>query len=97
MFLARRIFRARPLFRRNNCLERSLLTYRFLAREGLDPRLVLGARKAEGRFRGHAWVSIDGRPIMDGDEAIEQFTPFAEFGAGGTLTAGSLDASAPVV
>jgi hypothetical protein len=96
-FLARRIFRVRPFLRRSNCLERSLLTYRFLAREGLDPRLVLGARRADGRVRGHAWVTIDGRPVMDGDEEIEQFTPVVEFGAGGTRTKGGLDASVPVV
>jgi hypothetical protein len=28
-------YRVRPFLRRDNCLERSLLTYRFLFREGL--------------------------------------------------------------
>jgi Transglutaminase-like superfamily len=83
-FLARRIYRARPFLRRDNCLERSLLTYRFLAREGVQPRLVLGAQKSDGEIRGHAWVTIDGRPIMDGHEALEQFTQLVEFGAGGS-------------
>jgi hypothetical protein len=89
-FLARRIFRMRPFLRRNNCLERSLLTYRFLASEGLDPRLVLGARKADGRIRGHSWVLIDGRPVMDGDEAIDRFAPVAEFGANGARIEGEI-------
>ena len=85
-FLARRIYRVRPFLRRDNCLERSLLTYRFLAREGGQPRLVLGAQKSDGAIRGHAWVTIDGRPIMDGHEALEQFTQLVEFGEGGART-----------
>jgi hypothetical protein len=85
-FLARRIYRMRPFLRRDNCLERSLLTYRFLAREGGQPRLVLGAQKSNGAIRGHAWVTIDGRPIMDGHEALEQFTQLVEFGEGGART-----------
>jgi hypothetical protein len=85
-FFAGRIYRVRPFLRRDNCLERSLLNYRFLAREGMQPRLVLGAQRSEGEVRGHAWVTIDGRPIMDGHEALEQFTQLVEFGAGGSRT-----------
>jgi hypothetical protein len=91
-FLARRIYRMRPFLRRDNCLERGLLTYRFLSREGMEPRLVLGARKARGEILGHAWVTVDGRPIMDGSEALAEFTPVAEFGAEGSRLERELDA-----
>jgi hypothetical protein len=88
-YLARRIYRARPFLRRDNCLERSLLAYRYLAREGMEPHLVLGARKSEGRIHAHAWVTIGGRPVMDGHEALGQFTSLTEFGAGGSRLDGS--------
>jgi hypothetical protein len=94
-FLAQRIYRARPFLRRDNCLERSLLAYRFLAREGMEPRLVLGARKSEGQVLAHAWVTIAGRPLMDGHEALGQFTSLTEFGAYGSRADGSLEASPP--
>ena len=83
-FLAGRIYRVRPFLRRDNCLERSLLAYRFLAREGARPRLVLGAKRSDGEIRGHAWVTVDGRPIMDGHHGLEQFTQLVEFGERGS-------------
>jgi hypothetical protein len=95
-FLARRIYRARPFLRRDNCLERSLLTYRFLAREGMDPLLVLGAQKSEGRIQGHAWVTIDGQPVIDDHEALGQYTSLAEFGAGGSRLDGGRDVTSPL-
>jgi hypothetical protein len=97
MFLARRLYRARPFLRRDNCLERSLIMYRYLAREGMEPRLVLGAENADGQIRGHAWVTVAGRPLIDGHERLAQLTPLTEFGARGARTDSSLDVSAPVV
>jgi hypothetical protein len=82
-FLARRIYRVRPVLRRDNCLERSLLLYRFLSREGLAPRLVLGAQKSDRLIVGHAWVKVAGRPVIDDHEALADYTPIAEFGAQG--------------
>jgi transglutaminase superfamily protein len=82
-FLARRIYRVRPFLRRDNCLERSLLTYRFIAMAGMEPSLVVGARKSDEQIQGHAWVTVEGQPLMDGHEAPEQFTSLTEFGAGG--------------
>jgi hypothetical protein len=90
-YLARRIYLARPFLRRDNCLERSLITYRFLAREGMESRLVLGAQKSDGRIRGHAWVTVDGRPVIDGHEELGRFTPLAEFGEGGRRSDASVD------
>ena len=69
----------------DDCLERSLLTYRYLAREGADPRLVVGIREASGEgARGHVWVMVDGRPVTDTEELIDSFAPIVSFGAAGT-------------
>ena len=96
-FLARRIYRARYFVRGDNCLERSLLTYRYLAMEGMDPKLVLGASKSDEQIRGHAWVMLNGEPLMDGNEKLEQFTPLTEFGADGSRTYSTPDPSTPSV
>jgi len=66
-----------------NCLERSLLAYRFLAQANADPRLVVGVRLVEGAMVGHAWVTVDGRPVHDTEAAVRQFVPLVEFGPGG--------------
>lgn len=76
--LSARVTRARP-----NCLERSLLAYRFLSRTGADPRLVLGIGRLDGTLSGHAWVTLDGVPVHEAPEAISGFTPLVEFGPDG--------------
>ena len=68
----------------DDCLERSLLAYRYLAREGADPRLVIGMREASGQGeRGHVWVTVDGRPVTDSREVVDSFVPVVSFDAGG--------------
>lgn len=76
------VTRLRPR-RRANCLERSLILYRFLSRAGAEPRLVLGVAHQHGAFTGHAWVTVDGNPVIDRGDALEAFAPVLEFGAGG--------------
>ncbi len=83
--LSARVTRLRPRLR-SNCLERSLLTYRFLARAGADPRLVVGVSTLEGAIVGHAWVTLDGEPIHERREAVESFARLIEFGPGGEAT-----------
>jgi Transglutaminase-like superfamily len=63
----------------DNCLERSLLTYRFLAREGADPRLVVGMAKADDSFEGHVWVLVDGEPVHDEPELLERYSELMSF------------------
>ena len=46
----------------DNCLERSLVSYRFLAEAGADPQLVVAVSDAGGALRGHVWVTVDGEP-----------------------------------
>jgi hypothetical protein len=83
VFLAQRIYRLRPLLRRDNCLERSLLTYRFLSMAGADPRLVIGIGKAENDFAGHAWVLIDDAPLFDTHSTLNQYVAVTEFAGRG--------------
>jgi hypothetical protein len=67
----------------DNCLERSLVAYRFLAQAGAGPRLTCGIRRADGEVVGHAWIVLDGRPLAAADERVEEYTQVAAFGAGG--------------
>jgi hypothetical protein len=70
---------------RDNCLERSLLTYRFLTRANASPRLVVGMRKGEAGMLGHAWVTVDGHPVQESAESVAEMTPMMSFGADGRL------------
>jgi hypothetical protein len=74
--------------RRSNCVERSLLAYRFLSRAGADPRLVVGVGNVNGKIAGHAWVTVDGVPVHEPPEAVACFAPLIEFGRGGRPTDG---------
>ena len=69
-----------------NCLERSLILYRYLARANADPRLVVGVGKPD-EFLGHVWVTVDGRPLLDSPETLRGYTEVVRFGAGGAQEA----------
>lgn len=51
---------------RTACLKRALMRYRMLRREGYAARFVIGVRPggADG-FEAHAWVTLDGEPLME--------------------------------
>jgi len=52
------------------CLVRSLVLTRLLARQGVETKLVIGARTAP-EFLAHAWVEHDGIPVLDpGDDSF---------------------------
>lgn len=80
--LAGRLFRPR-LPHADNCLERSLLVFRFLLRAGVEPELVCGVEPNGGRVAGHAWVQLEGRPVTDPPEVVARFSPFVRFGPEG--------------
>ena len=79
--LAQRISGVIPYPSRDNCLERSLLAYRFLSMAGEDPRLVLGVNASQGNVRGHAWLTLNGRPVFD--ETGNDYPPLVVFGPKG--------------
>jgi hypothetical protein len=80
---ARSILRARPLSRDENCLDRSLVLYRFLSMEMLDPRLVLGVRRGPEGIKGHAWVTVGGRPVVE--PSMAEYAPIAVIGPAGAV------------
>lgn len=64
--LTRRWLRLPGLRARDTCYLRSLVLFRFLDPAGGDLRLHLGVdepRSPGERLHGHAWVSLDGRPV----------------------------------
>jgi hypothetical protein len=70
--------------RRDNCLERSLLAYRHLSAVNARPVLLVGARSAaDGTVEGHAWVTVDGKPVHDRPEDLATYVPLAAFGVHG--------------
>jgi hypothetical protein len=68
-----------------NCLERSLTLYRFLAEVGADPQLVMGVRRDDSGTDGHVWIEVDGEPFVD--STTTGYTRVLAFGAGGGVVA----------
>jgi len=65
-----------------NCLERSLVLYRYLARANANPHLVVGMAKPD-EYLGHVWVTVDGRPLLETAETLGSYTEVVSFGRGG--------------
>jgi hypothetical protein len=85
--LAAVLYRSRGVGMRDNCLERSLVTYRFLGRANARPRLVVGMRAAETDVVGHVWVLVDGNAVHDPPEEVAQMTTMMSFDETGRLEA----------
>jgi hypothetical protein len=80
--LVRLLYRARALTGSDNCLERSLIAYRYLGAAGADPIVVVGMRPGES-VEGHVWLTVDGAPVVDAAGALEAFVPVVRFDASG--------------
>ena len=80
----------------DNCLERSLVSYRFLSQSGAEPELAFGmAKDRDDPVRGHAWVRLDGEPVHDTAFALERFEELGAFGRGGVLSPSGEPSGAP--
>jgi hypothetical protein len=66
-----------------NCLDRSLVLYRFISRNEPRARLVLGMRQGPGKLEGHAWVLAGDREIGANPDHGPGFQPLAVFDANG--------------
>ena len=60
------------------CLRRALLLHGWLRRKGLQPALLLGlpanaAAPAAGDFSAHAWVELEGVPLLESDAGYRPF------------------------
>jgi hypothetical protein len=80
--LARGLYGPWELRALDNCLERSLIVYRFLSEAGAAPRLLVGVGK-DDFVRGHAWVTLDGEPVNESRDSLDEFVPILAFGQGG--------------
>ena len=67
---------ARLLFRREACLERSILLWSLLRRRGIESELKIGVATGDSGMRAHAWVEIDGEPINEQPKINEKFAAF---------------------
>lgn len=56
-----------------NCLERSVVLYRELARAHARPRLCIGFRREDSTILGHAWVLVDGAPVADSAHVCDRY------------------------
>ncbi|MEQ1907211.1 MAG: lasso peptide biosynthesis B2 protein [Vicinamibacterales bacterium] len=70
-----------------NCLERSLIAYRYLCAAGAHPTLVIGVGRDPAGVIGHAWVLVDGQLVGEPQSAIASYTPAFAFGPDGHLDA----------
>jgi hypothetical protein len=75
--VSRWLYRTRAL--RDNCLERSLITYRYLPAGDEESRLVLGIRKGENGPPGHAWLTLRGEPVHDSAVTLDGLVPVVAF------------------
>ena len=80
-----------------DCLQRSLLLYRILSRAGADPTLVVGFQQLDGKILGHAWVLVEGRPVIESEADLTRFSPTLRFGARGVLLPPEADLHATVL
>jgi len=85
--LAARVLRASRLVGASDrdCLQRSLLLYHKLSQAGAEPKLLVGFRRVDGQTIGHAWVAVDGRPVIEGDAEWSDYAAIQAFGARGEL------------
>jgi hypothetical protein len=80
--LARWVYQI-PVFR-DNCLEKSLLTFHYLPAGERGYRLVLGFRGPDrDPAPGHAWLTVDGIPVHDTPESLVDLTPLVSFDESG--------------
>jgi hypothetical protein len=68
----------------SDCLERSVLTYRFLAEVGAQPQLVCGMQRSGGHVIGHAWVVVGDAPVDEPPDAVARYATVLAFDASGS-------------
>jgi hypothetical protein len=69
----------------DNCLERSLVTFRYLVAADAAPTLVVGMRGEGNGYLGHAWVTVSGTPVHDSPALIATLAPVVAFADDGRV------------
>jgi len=87
--LASWVYGSRPLTGGDNCLERSLLLYRYLSRTDPDARLVVGFRHSGQAVEGHAGVAVGNRPMAADTDERGPYAPLVSFGRHGRIAEGT--------
>jgi hypothetical protein len=59
-----------------NCLERSMVLWWLLRREGIRGELHIGARKSGTQLEAHAWVELVGQVLNDHAEVEKHYARF---------------------
>lgn len=93
--MARLVYRGRTGTFRDNCLERSLVVYRYLGRAGARPELRAGFRREGEKVRGHVWVLLDGRPVHEAPEELAGYGEVTAFGPDGARVSAEGAPSSP--
>lgn len=75
---------SRLQLRKPTCLQKALVLYGLLRRQGVEADLVIGAKKAEEKLAAHAWLEHQGRIILGGNGA-GPYAPLLSLDAGGAL------------
>ena len=60
------------------CLEKSLVLWWLLGRQGIDSSVRIGARKTGQKFEAHAWVECDGVVLNEPEETHKHYAAFDE-------------------
>jgi hypothetical protein len=79
--IATRICHLRPFRSRifpKPCLRQSLALFRTLNRMGYPAAMHLGISKQGSDFRGHSWVTVDGKPVAD-TAPYDTFSPIYSY------------------
>jgi hypothetical protein len=63
---------ARQPWLRLTCLPRAIALKRLLVRQGCDARLVIALARQDPPV-GHAWVEVDGRPLLEADDVAVRY------------------------
>ena len=66
----------RHVWRASTCLEKSLVLWWLLGRQGIASQLRIGARKFEGKFEAHAWLERDGAALTEPQQEHRHYAAF---------------------
>jgi hypothetical protein len=72
-----RIAAERGLYRAR-CLEQSLVLRWLLRKQGIEARILFGARKEDEQIQVHAWVEVNGVAVSDDEGEHRRFSPLEE-------------------
>lgn len=63
---------------RARCLEQSLVLRWLLLRQGIEARILFGARKEDEQMQAHAWVEVNGVALNEDNGVFRHFSPLDE-------------------